>query len=329
MFMRVSRDFYSLSLILIALLLFATDVYGADPGLPLKDDSVISDQKAGSVLFYNIYTSSAISPSNEDTRINITNTAAFESAVVYLFFIDGSTCEPAGAVLCLTGNQTVTFKASDLDPDVTGFLIAIATDTYGCPIKFNYLIGDEYVKFDSGHAANLGAEAVSGINVLPCNEADPFCTLEFNDDQYGRLPSVVAVDNIASRIDGNNTLVILNRVSGSLATGVDPIGVISGVLYGDDEDPHSFVINGLQCQLKLKLSNSIPRTAPNFNTIISAGRSGWIKVFAASNAPLLGSVINFNERAGELDGAYNQGRNLYKLRLTNSIFIVPFLMPHC
>ena len=53
-----------------------------------------------------------------------------------------------------TGNQTISFLASDFDPGTTGYIVAIASDTStGCPINFNFLIGDEFVKAASGFAA--------------------------------------------------------------------------------------------------------------------------------------------------------------------------------
>jgi hypothetical protein len=45
-------------LALIPVLLFARSVRAADPGLPLPNDSGLNDQKPGSVLFYNLVTSS-------------------------------------------------------------------------------------------------------------------------------------------------------------------------------------------------------------------------------------------------------------------------------
>src|SRR5262249_23259584 len=54
------------------------------PGNLLPATSEVSDQKAGSVLIYNIYTSNAASPDSQDTRINLTNTDPSRSAIVKL-----------------------------------------------------------------------------------------------------------------------------------------------------------------------------------------------------------------------------------------------------
>src|SRR5262245_34068963 len=98
-----------------------------------------------------------------------------------------------------TPNQTTSFLTSDMDPGVNGYLIAIAVDERtGCPINFNHLIGDEYVKLSSGHAANLGAEAFAALAGAPPICADGLTTVEINLDgiSYNAAPRVLAVDNI-------------------------------------------------------------------------------------------------------------------------------------
>src|SRR5919199_6896195 len=95
------------------------------PGIPYPATSEVSDQKAGSVLIYNLYSSNATSPNSENTRINITNTHPTKTAFVHLFFLDGATCSPADAFTCLTPNQTAALLASDIDPGVTGYVVAI------------------------------------------------------------------------------------------------------------------------------------------------------------------------------------------------------------
>src|SRR5262245_47642086 len=148
---------------LLTLALMATAAFAADPGIDNPNDpsvraaSQINDQKKGSVLIYNVYSSGATGGNANNTRINITNTNSVRDVAVHLFFVDGSSCAVADSFMCLTSNQTSSFLSSDVDPGVTGYILAFASDTVtGNPIAFDYLIGDEYVKFATGHTANLG-----------------------------------------------------------------------------------------------------------------------------------------------------------------------------
>ncbi len=74
--MRTSRNLIHGLLAFCALLVVSSAAFAADPGLEYPATSEVSDQKAGSVLFYNTYTSSASAPAQENTRVNITNTSS-------------------------------------------------------------------------------------------------------------------------------------------------------------------------------------------------------------------------------------------------------------
>ncbi|MBK6798621.1 MAG: DUF11 domain-containing protein [Acidobacteria bacterium] len=210
-------------------------------------ESPISDQKAGSILIYPIYTSDPTNPHSQNTRINLTNTDPSRSVGVHLFFIDGTSCSVSDFTICLTAQQTTTFLASDIDPGITGYVIAVAVNNEGCPILFNQLIGDEYVKFTSGHKANLGAEAISalpGLLTTKCNLNSGAITLNFDGAMYNQLPRVLAVDNITSKGDGNDMMLIVDRIGGNLATGTSTVGTLFGLLYDDLEVGASFSISG-------------------------------------------------------------------------------------
>src|SRR5262249_29934285 len=143
----MTHTFTRIALSLLALFVLAGAALAADPGIPFPGASEASDQKAASLLFYNTFTSSATTSTTQITRINITNTFPTAEVAVHLFFVDGTTCSVADSFLCLTGNQTASFLASDVDPGISGYIVAIATNFNGQPIRFNFLIGDEYVKF--------------------------------------------------------------------------------------------------------------------------------------------------------------------------------------
>jgi hypothetical protein len=256
---------------------------------------------------------------------------------VHLFFVDGTTCSVADSFICLTGNQTASFLASDVDPGIGGYIVAVATRFDGLPIRFNFLIGDEYVKFPTGHAVNLGAIAFSapeGAVPAPAITTDDFiATLNFNGlpGGYNRAPRVVALDNNPSRADGNDTLLILNRLGGNLAIGASTLGPLFGILYDDAETAASFTFNGNVCQFRLSLSSSFPRTTPRVETFIPAGRSGWMKIFSQNDAvALLGAMINLNTNHGSAANAFEGGHNLHHLTWTAAASLtIPIFPPNC
>ncbi|MGH9843643.1 MAG: hypothetical protein ACREEM_33315 [Blastocatellia bacterium] len=327
------------ALAMFALVLMSAAALAADPGLTYPPTSEVSDQKAGSLLVYNFYTSGATSGNAENTRINITNTSSSSSAQVHLFFV-ASNCQVADSFICLTPNQTASFLTSDLDPGVSGYIVAIASDRDGCPSIFNFLIGDEYVKLASGHSANLGAEAFAALATKTDN-CGSAATLAFSgataiavEDTttaatYNRVPRVLAASSIPSRADGNDTLVVINRIGGNLATGAATLSTLFGLLYDDAESVFSFSVAG-GCQLRGSLSNTFPRTTPRFESLIPAGRSGWFKIWSTSDIGILGAVINANATSGASAGAFTGGRNLHKLTLSAAAsYVIPIFPPSC
>ena len=331
--MRNSHAYTRIFLAFAALVLLATAAMAADPGAPFPIGSEANDQKAGSILYYNIYTSGATSGNAQNTRISITNTSSASFSFVHLFFV-ADTCQVADSYICLTPNQTASFLASDVDPGVTGYLVAIAVNGDGLPTNFNFLAGDEYVKFATGHAANLGAVAYSKINAENVVSTDGSLAAIFFDGlnlagSYNRAPRVVAIDSIPSRADGNDTLVILNRVGGNLATGAATLSSIFGLLYDDSESVFSFSVAG-GCQLRGSLSNTFPRTTPRFETVIPAGRTGWAKMWTGGDTAISGAVITTNPNAAASSGAFNGGHNLHTLTVTATAnLVIPVFPPSC
>jgi hypothetical protein len=328
--MRTSRCFTLIFTTLAALMMMAISSFAADPGTQFPVDGVVNDQKAGSVLIFNVYTSSATSPATENTRINITNASDTRDVALHLFFIDGASCSPADSVMCLTRRQTVSLLASNLDPGTMGYLVVVAIDNNGCPVVHNALIGDEYVKFASGHEANLQAVSAAAQSVPVCDASSTDVSLTFNGVQYDQLPQTVAIDNITSRVDGNDTMLVLINPSGNMGIGANSLGAIAGLLFNDAENAYSFTFSSSQCQLKFSINNSTPRTAPRFTTVVPSGRTGWMKLFNYSGSPLLGSVINFNPAASASPTAFNQGHNLHILRMAPTATMrIPVFPPNC
>ena len=67
------RTLHNLTRLVFTLALLAVSALAADPGAPYPATSEVSDQKAGSVLVYNVYTSNAAG-SNSKTRASTSPT---------------------------------------------------------------------------------------------------------------------------------------------------------------------------------------------------------------------------------------------------------------
>lgn len=311
------------------------DCPNVGPGIDINDFNLNpiatgSDQRPGSVLVFPLYTSSVANPNAENTRISMTNVHAARPAFLHLFFLDGSNCSVADNFICLTPNQSTSFLVSDLDPGVTGYLIAVAVDSKGCPVNFNYLIGDEYVKLTSGHSANLGAEAIAAISATPvdCGAASSTATMNFDGLKYNLLGRVIAADGLPSRGDGNDTLIVLNRIGGNLGLGATPLGSLFGIFYDDTENAVSFTFNSGLCQFRSSISNSFPRITPRFEQFVPAGRTGWVKIGisgTSAEGAIIGAVLNLTSNQSGFTG----GRNFNKVTLGTSNLVIPVFPPSC
>lgn len=328
-----SRKILCSLLALIALIVMASTASAADPGLPVPVSREPSDQRPGSILVYNIYTSSPTTPNTSNTRICITNTNPSVGVTVHLFFVDGATCSVADAIICLTANQVACFLASDVDPGVTGYVVAVAVDSLGRPISHNFLTGNLFCKFPFPPAGegpdnfegNFGAVTFQALftGVAPgTNETSSSATLTFDGLKgYSRVPRVLAVDQIGSPVapDGERTMLVINRVGGNLATNVASIGSVFGVLFNDAENAFSFTFSSSTCQFRPILSNVFPRTTPRLDVVIPAGRNGWMKFWSTSDIGLLGSVFVVSLQGDDAaPNAFDGGRNLYYLTFTTA-----------
>ncbi|MEK7829695.1 MAG: hypothetical protein AAB401_01340, partial [Acidobacteriota bacterium] len=320
------------------------------PGACIPSNQPPSAQKPGSVLFGGVFASGASGGPGGDpgnnTGVSLTNVHPKLGVVVHLFFVDGATCSVADAFVCLTPNQTTRFLMSDLDPGVAGYMMAMAVDgppgtagghNTGCPISFNYLIGSARIKMTNSprREAELASESCAsefGSPLPGCDPNKPTAEIPFDGSPQGfnKLPLVLGVSNIPSRADGNDTMLLLARVDGNWGTGLKPIGNIFGILYDDAENAYSFSFNVGTCLLRSVLSNNFPRTAPRFEQVIPSGRSGWMKLWSADNAAIIGAIINRNDNTNSLSNAFDGGHNLHVLRLNERVVVtVPVFPPSC
>lgn len=321
--MRTSRKLTHVLFAVFTLAMMSMAALAADPGSAISAESEASDQKQGSLLIYNYYRSDSANVSATDTKINITNTHTTSSVVVHFFFVSvTASCAVADFKTELTQSQTYSFLVSDFDPDSQGYIMAIAEDEDGLPISFNYLIGDLYLK-DTLKQANLGAISFAAdwtVNTALSTASASASTADivFNtagSNTYNSLPATLALSNIPSLAAGDRTFLVINRPAGSFVTGPSSVGTLFGLLYDDAEQSQSFQITGT-CQLSGVLSDSFPRTAPRFSTVIPAGRTGWMKVYNTNGTTgIVGSQVVYN-LADNVN--FWGGHNLHALTLTSA-----------
>jgi hypothetical protein len=264
--------------------------------------SFLSDQKAGSVLFFNKYKSSITNPSAEDTQISITNTHQSLPVEVHLFFVDGNTCSVADTFIHLTPNQTVSFLASDFDPGVQGYLVAIAGSGFS-PTQFNFLIGNARLRELDGRQADLQAVAVSKLSPGDVTSGN----LVFNGIEYEQLPQVIALSSFNSQLTDSTHLVLYSPPDNLIAGGGAVTVRVFALIYDDIERPFSTNFN-VNCYAQIPLNTL--RVNLGLNNIVPLGRTGWIRLNSL-NRPILGSVLN----KGPI---FNSGHNLHTLALFSS-----------
>src|SRR5262245_39665849 len=122
--MQTSRKLTHTILALLAVAVLSSAALAADPGVPIPATSEASDQKAGSILVYNYYTSAAAPSPNHNTRINITNTNAQLGVVVHLFFV-AEGCSVADFKLPMSPNFTFVINVAEFDPGFNGYVVAV------------------------------------------------------------------------------------------------------------------------------------------------------------------------------------------------------------
>lgn len=290
--------------------------------------NTVNDIKTGSVLFYNHYISDSLS-STIDTRVSITNTHPTSSVTVHVFMIDSITCTTADFFVCLTRNQTVTFLVSDLDPDTSGYLLAVAVDSLGRPTSFNYLAGEQYVVAPTGHRFGLSAVAAARLDgssfSSPINSDGVTSTLFFNGSQYDYLPQSVMLDSFPSQTSapglsiGDTRLYLYSPLNNLVTAGSRFSGNVFFLIFDDEENGFSGQLP-LSCYLASdKQRISSVRTVPNLGSVVPAGRTGWARFYSIGSLTITSNVTGGQKT---LDGvpllgatatrvaAFNGGHNL-------------------
>lgn len=294
------------------------------PTQPAVANTRVSDQKAGSVLVFPYYTSNVAQ--QKDTRMTISNISNAASTVanqayVHVFFIDGATCRQADLFVCLTPNASVSFKASEYDPEATGWLLAVAVDAQGRPIQNNNLIGNAFVR-DGDYVDNYGAEAFwansPAVAAIGANTA----TLFFDGGSYDAVPSQFAVE-IQSPVDAAGQRIVTAGLSGDLTTsqltGASQVG--TGLAFNEKEVFGSFNnwLTGT-CQAQATIGNTSPRVPNGLGNLIKTGQSGYLKFNVGGAVGLI-----MTPRTATWRGI----RTLHKTALTTSTIVIPIFVPVC
>jgi hypothetical protein len=319
----------------------------ASAALAQVTDRIPSDQKSGSVLVFPYYNSNAAG--TIDTRLTITNTSLTTNAYIHLFFLQGSTCAPSDMFMCLTPMGQLTMKASDFDPSVQGYLLAVAVDGYtaalggrndGGLVRFNNLIGNAFVR-DGDYIGNYGAEAFwryaldANNNPIPGGPelAVPAAvdnTINFNGTEYDFAPNGFWAE-IQSPLDATQRITQAsldgNLVTGTLSTGAANLTGTNRV-YNADEVLKSFQASGTGgCLRILEINETTIRTAPRLNQHIPAGSGGTILYSTTGGSVGLLQTAN---RVGQVAAPWSGIRTIHKRAVTAAAVItVPNFIPTC
>lgn len=298
-------------------------------------DVRVSDQKAGSLLVYPYYTSRA--QDKRDTRVSITNIGA-NAVTVHMFMLDGSSCNQADQFVCLTPNASIAFKSSELDPEVTGWVMAVAVDSRtGFPIMANSLIGNALVS-DGDYVGNYGAEAFwakgdpSTINAATSG-AFGSATLNFNGGDttapavggYDFLPSQFAAELQSTNDSFGQKLVTVGMVGditqGS-PKGAGQVGI--GQIYNGNEKPFGSFSKILTdgCQATAVISAGVPRVPLGMTYLIPAGQVGTMKFFTGGGVGLLMTPKTLGNKWSGI-------RSLHKISTVIKTLTIPVFTPAC
>jgi hypothetical protein len=319
-----SHKFTRLFFALAALIVLAASALAGNPPANVG----VSDQKAGSVLAFPYYTSEA----GSDTRLTISNTGN-DSATVHMFFVDKS-CNQADQYICLTANASASFLASEYDPSNSGYLLAVAVDSYGAPIKNNVLIGNAFLN-DGNYVGNYGAEAFwanQGSGVLAQDGMS--ATLVFDGDKGLDALPTQHVAEIQSPNDSVGQRILVAGLAGSIISGntgaaASQVGI--GVAYNDGEKPGSFSSPfGGNCIKSFIVTPTTPRVpgglgsiaGVNNNALIPAGRTGTLKWNTNGSVGLiLTPKVGTNKWSGI--------RTLHKTAASSRTLVIPVFTPYC
>ena len=288
-----------------------------------------SDQKAGSFLVFPYYTSRSVD--SRDTRLSLSNVSSTTRAFVHLFFIDGNSCNPADLFVCLTPNATFSFKASEYDPENSGFIYAVVVNqANGIPIQNNVLSGNAFVR-DGEYIGNYGAESFWAYGTTRGGAFDPIgqTAIIALGSAYDAAPTELAVE-VQSPLDKPNQKLIIAPVAGDLTYTVDNNLLLSaaaqagaGQIFNEKESGSSFanLLVGT-CLRSAIITSTNPRVPNTLANLIRSGQSGYAKFRVTAGVGLLLTPRDANN-------AWNGIRTIHKTAAAKAIIQIPVFAPVC
>ena len=306
-------------------------------GVPFSNQIEVSDQKPGSILVYPYYTSNA--QTKADTRVTLTNlagtlsplpwveNAALRGGTIYahIFFLNGANCSQADMYVCLTKGASISFNSSTQDPDITGYIVAVAVNEMGRPVSWNALIGNAFVSTPDV-AGNYGAEAFASSRPAGANtEAGNGDTaaLALDGTIYDRGADQFAVE-IQSPATATGQTIVHASVDGNISSGgtnsIAQAG--TGLVIRGDEKQGSFV-NFLSggCHSTGSIRVDRPRVPTGMGAFVPAGQIATM-VYNTNRASV---GLLLTPKANAWSGI----RGLHKTRTVNSTLTIPVFMPVC
>ena len=285
------------------------------------------NQQTGSILIYNFYKTD-IKSAGTDTEISLTNTDQNRSVGVHFYFVSQSSCSVKETYFGLAGNQTITFPVSNFAQNDSGYILAVAVDfETGAPTSHNFLTGSEYIKTTTGHGGKVSAVAVNALfeGTLPgVGRGAETATLNFDGSAkgYSQIPRALTIDNLTSPADSNDTIVVVNRISGNLTGKAASLGTLSGAVSNGAGAKFPFSTKVNSCQMQSPLTELLP----NVRTAISAKQTAKMNISSDTEGDngLVGITLTANSRNAALADARNF--NSSTLSAKNSL-VIPINVP--
>lgn len=295
------------------------------------DDVSGPSETTGSILVFPYFTSSLTN--GWDTRMTIANTdftrregevAPFPGTVyAHIFIVDGRTCSQADQYVCLSPQATFSFLASDIDPEVTGYVIVVAVDgNTGNPINQNSLAGDAFVS-EGRYIGNYGASAFRAYGNPGINN-DGILNFGNLTNGYDFVATRFAF-SIQSPVDAPGQRIVTSSLSGDVSNGsFESAGQATvGYVYNGNEKPFgSFAgFHRGGCQAISVIGTTNPRVPTGMANVVPSGNIGTMTIATRPAVGLFMTPTGNNQWSGI--------RGLHKTRYSTSSLIIPVYGPVC